>query len=419
MKQYTTAFKARVLQRLVGPRAISAYRLAAEVGVSQVTLSRWLDQSGLLTRSVRSHITGFTDMLRQVLRWILGIAGVIVMSVAIYAASLRPHAPPLRDAESGEIVEGVVSLERVTLNGRPQWISIRGRSARLPVLLYLSGGPCGSEMAWMRYYHAALERHYLVVNWDQQCAGKSYGAADWDRLAPADLVADAGVLIDNLLTRYAQPNLLLVGNSWGSIPGVRVAARWPLKLKGYVGVTQQVSIQESDSLGWALTREAALHAGQVKDVANLNELGPPPYPREHFLRSYLSLINFQNRYGGSPRANAAASGQIRVALTAPEYGAMDRLHWVWSLKRGWETIYWQLAQQNMDFEREIPSLDVPVYLLLGRRDLVVPPVLAERWLSRLAAPRKQVQWFEGAGHTLMVSDAAAVDSFLVSILPRP
>ena len=42
MKQYTTAFQARVLQRLVGPRAISAYRLAGEVGVSQVTLSRWL-----------------------------------------------------------------------------------------------------------------------------------------------------------------------------------------------------------------------------------------------------------------------------------------------------------------------------------------------------------------------------------------
>ncbi len=42
MQQYTAAFKARVLQRLVGPRAISAYRLSAEVGVSQMTLSRWL-----------------------------------------------------------------------------------------------------------------------------------------------------------------------------------------------------------------------------------------------------------------------------------------------------------------------------------------------------------------------------------------
>ena len=42
MTQYTTASKARVLQRLVGPQAISANRLAGEVGISQVTRSRWL-----------------------------------------------------------------------------------------------------------------------------------------------------------------------------------------------------------------------------------------------------------------------------------------------------------------------------------------------------------------------------------------
>lgn len=42
MTQYSTAFKARVLQRLVGRRAISANRLAAEVGVRQAMLSPWL-----------------------------------------------------------------------------------------------------------------------------------------------------------------------------------------------------------------------------------------------------------------------------------------------------------------------------------------------------------------------------------------
>lgn len=358
-------------------------------------------------------------MLRRSLRWLAAITGAIVLGISIYALSLRPHAPPLRDETNGELAGGIATLQPVTLNGTQQWISVRGRSANLPLLLYLSGGPCGSEMAWMRHYHAALERHYLVVNWDQRCAAKSYDAADWERLAPSDILADAGVLIDTLLTRYAQPKLLLVGNSWGSILGARVAARWPHKLHAYVGVTQQVSVQETDSLGWTLTREAALRGGRAKDVKALDELGPPPYPRDRFLRRYVSLINLQNRYGGSPRANAAASGQLRVALTAPEYGAMDRLHWVWSLKRGWETVYWQLAQERLDFEREIPALDVPVYLLLGRRDLVVPPVLAERWLSRLEAPRKEIVWFEGAGHTLMVSEANTVDAFLISLSRRP
>ena len=45
MIQYSEALKARVLRRLVGPHAVSANRLAPEVGVSQVTLSRWLSEA--------------------------------------------------------------------------------------------------------------------------------------------------------------------------------------------------------------------------------------------------------------------------------------------------------------------------------------------------------------------------------------
>jgi len=48
MQQFSDAFKQRLVQRLVGPRAVSANALAKEVGVSQESLSRWLRQ----TRSV-------------------------------------------------------------------------------------------------------------------------------------------------------------------------------------------------------------------------------------------------------------------------------------------------------------------------------------------------------------------------------
>ena len=37
MAQYSRAFKTRVLQRLVGPQAVSANRLAADLGVPQET----------------------------------------------------------------------------------------------------------------------------------------------------------------------------------------------------------------------------------------------------------------------------------------------------------------------------------------------------------------------------------------------
>lgn len=42
MPQYSAAFKARVVKRLVGPQAVSATQLADAVGVPQPTLSRWV-----------------------------------------------------------------------------------------------------------------------------------------------------------------------------------------------------------------------------------------------------------------------------------------------------------------------------------------------------------------------------------------
>lgn len=42
MKTYSTAFKSRMVRRLMGPQAISANALAQEMGVSQESLSRWL-----------------------------------------------------------------------------------------------------------------------------------------------------------------------------------------------------------------------------------------------------------------------------------------------------------------------------------------------------------------------------------------
>jgi transposase len=45
MPPYSSAFKQRMLRRLIGPSAMSATALAQEAGVSQVTLSQWLRAS--------------------------------------------------------------------------------------------------------------------------------------------------------------------------------------------------------------------------------------------------------------------------------------------------------------------------------------------------------------------------------------
>ena len=43
-------------------------------------------------------------------------------------------------------------------------------------------------------------------------------------------------------------------------------------------------------------------------------------------------------------------------------------------------------------------LEVPVFLLEGRFDHVLPPALAAQWWNSLDAPCKRLVWFEASAH---------------------
>ena len=52
MTLYSEGFRNRMIERLSGPNPISATALAAEVGVSQATLSRWLKEAATVGRKM-------------------------------------------------------------------------------------------------------------------------------------------------------------------------------------------------------------------------------------------------------------------------------------------------------------------------------------------------------------------------------
>lgn len=76
VQPYSQTFKQRIVQRLVGPSAQSANAVAAEIGVSQPTVSRWLRAAGSvsgMTRPAKKKWTG-SDKLR-VVREAHGLSG--------------------------------------------------------------------------------------------------------------------------------------------------------------------------------------------------------------------------------------------------------------------------------------------------------------------------------------------------------
>ena len=138
---------------------------------------------------------------KMVLRLIKGgflFIGGIVMTICLTMVTQTTANTPSIVNKHNQVIEGsIAELKEVNLNGRKEWISIRGESTHNPVLLFLAGGPGGSQMAATRYELSELEKHFIVVGWDQPGSGKSYKA-----IKKSDLTIQTYIDDGHALTKY-------------------------------------------------------------------------------------------------------------------------------------------------------------------------------------------------------------------------
>jgi len=83
-------------------------------------------------------------------------------------------------------------------------------------------------------------------------------------------------------------------------------------------------------------------------------------------------------------------------LFPQEYRLIDTVNMIRGLLRGVNHIYPQLS--GMDFERNIPKVDVPVFFPTGRYDFTCVQDIVYRYYQQLEAPEKSFYWLEHSGH---------------------
>src|SRR5262245_43399182 len=76
--------------------------------------------------------------------------------------------------------ERVEEARFLPVGGIEQWVTIRGADRRNPILLVLHGGPAEVQSDFAPEY-GPFERDFVVVQWDQRGAGRTFqraGAAE-------------------------------------------------------------------------------------------------------------------------------------------------------------------------------------------------------------------------------------------------
>jgi len=307
---------------------------------------------------------------------------------------IRAKTPSFKDSKGQIIQNSIAVLEKIKIGGIDQCILTRGRNKHNPILLFLHGGPGTAQIGFAPKFQKKLEDHFVVVNWDQRGAGKSYSTnIPIESMNINQFVSDANEIIGVLLERFNQEKLVLVGHSWGSIIGTLIAKKYPEKIHAYIGVGQVVNMKKNEEISYRFTLDKANVKDNLKAKKELTNIGFPPYQNK---KDTFVQRKWVNKFGGSVYEGTGFQ-MVFKAISIREYSFMD---WVRFMKNGEGFSVNNLWDELMEVNllNQAKEFDVPIYFCVGRFDYQTPYELVEQYYHQLKAPNKKLIWFEKSAH---------------------
>jgi pimeloyl-ACP methyl ester carboxylesterase len=289
---------------------------------------------------------------------------------------------------------GIDEATYVEIGGIEQWITIRGEDGNNPALLFLHGGPGDATNPWGYAAFRSWLKYFTVVQWDQRGSGRTFGrngAASASTITPDRMAQDGIELAEWVKKKLHKDKIVLVGHSWGSVLGFLMVKARPELFYAFVG-TGQVAAEfaRSSAVAYTALVERASREGNSRALAELKEVGPPPYKDG---KGFGVIHKWANLFEGADVFLASALG---FALYAPGYTIADINDW--------------FDGQGVSGERLVPHFDeldrkllgaelaIPVFVIQGAEDYTTPVSLARSYVDALRAPRKAFTTIEGAGH---------------------
>lgn len=345
---------------------------------------------------------GFNALLRR--------APTVIVSVFLIALAvtivLPPYTPPIPGDDGKPLPGSIAELTSVNLGGHEQTIMIRGNDTDNPVILYLSGGPGQSDLAYTRVLFAELEKNFVVVSWDQRGNGKSYSALHPEStLTLESATSDTIELTNYLRERFGEDKIYLIGESYGTILGVQAVKNRPDLYYAYIGSGQMVCPKETDRRLWQEVNDYANRTGDKQLSDTMNSYGHPPY---RDIYGYITVMSYYDALAGpyDPPEDyinrGRSSGIGPFGVLGSEYSLVEKVNVLRGLLDMFSIMYPRL--QDIDYRNDAEKLDVPVYLLDAEHELSARRDLAVEWYNGLEAPHKEMITYRNAGHSVVFEE---------------
>lgn len=358
--------------------------------------------------------------MKQVLKFIGWIVIILLSVVAVLLVIVVLKSPgkadPYELSDGTTPVRSLSEIVSLNIGDTRQSLIIKSNDSLNPVLLYVHGGPGSPEFVFMEHFGSQIDQVFTVCYWEQLGAGKSY----YPNIDPAlmslnKFVDDGAVVSSYLKQRFGKEKIFLMGHSWGSMLGSYMAARYPDHFYAYFGIGQVANqlLAEQISYDWVL--EMANQKGDKKGIAQLTEIGRPPYDNiDETLTNLLIERKYVAKYGGSIyNGNFYKEASIAI-LNSREYTLKDKINFFRGMTFSLSQLWSEVMLRNL-FD-EVPMQTIPVYMFQGIHDYQTAYPVAKAYFDSLQAPHKEFHSFLYSAHSPNFEEPALTDSLLNAIL---
>lgn len=330
-------------------------------------------------------------------------------SIGLLAAAAHAGSEQVSLAKAKDIIavrekivspHGIQQRLYVPIDGVRQWISIRGNDVRNPILLVLHGGPGSPETPAAWTFQQPWEDYFTVVEWSQRGSDKTYEANAPAQMAPGMSVAgmtdDAAALVSYLRQRFHKKKIFLMGHSWGTVLGVRLAQRHPDWFYAYIGVGQVVNTRRGEHVGY----DFALHEAEAHhDAAAIHELkAMAPYPGKTLTLARIGVRSkWEMYYGGLAYGRRDFQWDAQTWMLSPDYSDSD----LDAIGSGslYSLNYLLGPVLSVNFDK-VTNFGCPMIQFVGAHDYTTPSGVVIDWFKTLHAPSKRLVVFADSGHMM-------------------
>lgn len=320
-------------------------------------------------------------VVKRVLLVLLALAAALFIGRAV-ARSVVYHRAVADNAVS--------QLETLSLDGEEQSVLIEGKSADLPVLIMLHGGP-QSPIIYGTGYRGdtpELTQNFLVVYWDFLGCGKNF-VKNTESVTLDRQIAMTCDLVGAMKARYPGKKIYLFGYSNGTLLTVETAKTIGGDLAGIINLGPITSLKDAREIACQALME---EDRSPKDQKKLEE----SYAKNNLegfsaIEEMVTLKTSRMFYWKDLSANTRLIAYFARVFYSPDYSLPDIYHAYYASIFG-DARFKTLRQQiyEADEKTAMETLDIPLLILQSESDIYGP----SDFFKQLAAQKDNVTYIQ-------------------------